>query len=253
MDDVRKQKKPAVYKTVVNVADILRDLSDGINTVTDIAEARQLSKSTVSRLLDMMVYSNLAIYDPIRRRYYLGPLINILAANPKANHFKLVGISTDEIDRLSEISGELVSLSILVGLTVEHLRTIPSRDDIQILERKQVFQGATIKTLLSQLKDEELESIVDLIQLESVTELSVADKNLYIRQIKEIRKNGYSITSGERIPGVVAVSVPVKNYYFPAVLSMIGFESKLKTRTSALLKQMITAADRISDKIEKIK
>jgi DNA-binding IclR family transcriptional regulator len=253
MDDVRQQKKPAVYKTVVNVADILRDLSEGINSVTDIAEARQLSKSTVSRLLDMMVYSKLAIYDPVRRRYHLGPLINILAANPKTNHFKLAGISTNEIDRLSEISGELISLSILVGLTVEHLRTVPSRDDIQILERKQVFQGATIKTLFSQLSDEELESIVDLISLEPVTELSVADKKLYIRQIKEIRENGYSITSGERIPGVIAISVPVKNYYFPAVLSMIGLESKMKSRTSTLLNKMIAAAGRISEKIEKIK
>jgi IclR family transcriptional regulator, KDG regulon repressor len=245
------EKSPAAYNTVHHVADILRDLSRGMNTVTEIAESNKLSKSTVSRLLNMLVSSDLATCDPIHRRFYIGPLVSQLGANPKTNHFRLTNLGADEMNHLSEISHELISLSILVGTRIVHLHIIPSRRDIQVVEGKQVFQGATIKVLFSQLVDKDLELAIDTIKLENVTENSVTDKEELIKQVKEIQTRGYAVTSGERVPGAIAISAPIKKYVFPASLSIIGVESSLKPKIPGLLKELVAATCRISNRLVK--
>lgn len=245
-----KEKRPA-YNTVSHVADVLRDLSQGINTVTDIAESNQLNKSTVSRLLNMLVSSDLATYDPIHRRFYIGPLVSQLAANPKTNHFRLTNLCVDEMNHLSEISGELISLSILVGIRLVHLQIIPSRRDIQVVEGKPVFQGATSKILLSQLDDQELELAMEAIKLERVTENSVTDKEEFIKQVRETKTQGYAFTSGERISGGIGLSAPIKNYVFPAAISIIGIETGLKSKVPDLTKELIAATGRITGKLAK--
>jgi DNA-binding IclR family transcriptional regulator len=60
------------------IARILVSLSDGKNSVTDIAHQCNLSTSATHRLLNVLAESSFAVRDPINHKYYLGPLINNL-------------------------------------------------------------------------------------------------------------------------------------------------------------------------------
>jgi DNA-binding IclR family transcriptional regulator len=90
------------YKSISRAVKILSCLSDGMNTVTEIAQHCELSKPTVSRLLKAIEKSNLVIRDPVHRKYYLGPLLHHLVANPKTTHLNLITLSTGEMNRLSK-------------------------------------------------------------------------------------------------------------------------------------------------------
>jgi DNA-binding IclR family transcriptional regulator len=97
-------------------ARILSCLSDGKNSVTEIAQHCELSKPAVSRLLQALEKSNLTIRAPIHRKYFLGSLLNRLVASPKTTHLNLITLSLGEMDRLSRLCGETVVLGILVGI-----------------------------------------------------------------------------------------------------------------------------------------
>ncbi len=79
-------KKPAAVKSIYRAANILTCVSNGFNSITDIAEYCGLSKSTVHRLLKALGESNLIVQDPVSREYYLGQLITKLLTKPHITH-----------------------------------------------------------------------------------------------------------------------------------------------------------------------
>ncbi len=87
------------------------------------------------------------------------------------------------------------------------------------------------------------------IELESAAEKPPIDSKKYLLQLNQINKQGYAISQGEIYPGALSISVPIKGYQFPAVLSVIGIESRVKPRLSELLPEVIASANRISSNL----
>jgi DNA-binding IclR family transcriptional regulator len=240
------------YKSISRAVKILSCLSDGMNTVTEIAQHCELSKPTVSRLLKAIEKSNLVIRDPVHRKFYLGPLLNRLVANPKTTHLNLITLSTGEMNRLSKICGETVVLGILIGNRNIRLHMIPSIHNVRVYEETEddgielKLQGAATKALLSQLERKELSQLIDDIKSESGNENSEVDKREFLLQLRQIKKQEYAISRGEKIAGALAISIPIKGYQFPAVLSVVGIESRFKPLVPDLIPEVITSARRIS-------
>jgi IclR family transcriptional regulator, KDG regulon repressor len=245
------------YKSVSHIAKIFSRLSEGRNSVTEIAKQCELSNATVCRLLKALEQSNFVVRDPIHRKYYLGPFLNHIVANPQTTHLNLIALSLVEMNRLSEICGETVVLSILIGLQNIRLHTIPGRHNVRIYDDEVVnitnprFQGAGTKTLLSQLSRRDLILALNNIESKNVTGNTSIDKNEFIRQLSQIKKQGYAISRGERIVGALMISAPVKGYHFPAVLSVVGVESRLEPRVPELLPEIIAGANHISQDLPK--
>ena len=196
----------------------------------------------------------LVTQDPVTHRYYLGPLINQIASNPKANHHYLITSSLKELERLWNFSGETVELNIMVGLQYIRLHEIQSKFDLKVVNGPDpvgpVYVGATAKILLSQLDDEDLKGAMRSVEIRPVTEYSVTEKRELRKQIKQIQKQGYSISYGERIPGALCISAPVENYFWPVALSLIGPESRLKPRLDGAVEEVKAGARHISSNIK---
>ena len=246
---------PAV-KSISRASRVLVCLSEGISTLTDIADYCNLSKSTVHRLLKALEESNLAMQDSVSHRYYLGPLITRLISNPQTVHEHLVTCAIEEIRRLSEIIEETVTLSVLVAVRHIPIYEIQSKHDLRVAEESKrlgpLYAGAGVKVLFSQLRDEELDIVKNHIKIVPVTENTVTDWDVLMEQFKEIRRQGYDITYGERIAGAISVSAPVKNYKYPAAVSILGPETRLKTRVRDTVEELLTSAGRISRNIGEI-
>jgi DNA-binding IclR family transcriptional regulator len=257
MQNNKEKANQVSYKTVSNVAKILMCLSEENNTVTDVAIHGGFSKPTASRLLKALEKSNMAFYDPVHRKYFLGPLLGRLMANTGIAHLGLITSSIGEMDRLSEIFGETVALGILDGIQHIRLYAIPSRFQFSFLESVNNypviphFQGAATKVLLSQLGRRELAVLINNIELEKLTDNSDIDKNNILLEINKIREQGYAVTHGEKIPGGLAIAAIVKGYQFPAGLSIIGSESRLEAKLQEVVSEIINSANSISSNLQK--
>jgi len=254
---MQQKERVTSYKSISRVADILLCLSNGINTVTEIANYQKTSKSTVSRLLQALTRANLTTQDPVNRRYYLGHLITQLLSNPKTTHNNIIMWAIEEMNHLSEISAETLVLSIMIGIQHIRLHTIPSKHVLRVSENDNLIgpqlYGATAKVLLSQLSDQELRIALKNIDINRITGYSATVyREKFISQLDEIRQQGYALTYGERIPGTLGISAPIRYYTCPAALTIMGPENRLSLRISDLVKELKASTNRISSSISEI-
>lgn len=244
---------PAPIRSVFRAVNILICLSNGVNTLTNIADCCKLTKPTVYRLLKTLEELLMVTQDPVTHHYYLGPLINQIASNPQANHHYLITCALEEMKQLWDLSWETVELSIMVGIQYVRLHEIPSKHSLKVLEGPDpvgpVYVGATAKVLLSQLDDSELKAALKNIRISGVTEHSVTNKKDLIAQSKEIRQQGHAISYGERITGALCISVPITSYFWPAALSVIAPESRIESKVDEFLEVLKVSSHRITNNI----
>jgi IclR family acetate operon transcriptional repressor len=239
-----------VSTSLHRATDILSCLSNGINTITDIANYCGYSTSTVHRLLQALKDLNWAVQDENNHNYYLGPLITRLSSNQMASHRYLIMQTLREMIQLSNSTEETVNLAVMNQLHYSLIHEIPSKHDLRITEESKrlgpLYIGATAKVLLSQLSDEELRTTLKHMRFESVTEKTVTDKELLMAQLVECRERGYCVTYGERIPGAICISAPIKHYICPASLSIVGPEGRLGPRVNEVVEELEASVKRIS-------
>lgn len=251
---ITNSRKSATVSTSLHRAtDILSCLSNGINTITDIAEYCNYSTSTVHRLLQDLKELNWAIQDGNNHNYYLGPLITHLSSNQIISHRYLIMQALREMIRLAGTTEETVNLAVMIQLHYTLIHEIASKHDLRITEESKrlgpLYIGATAKVLLSQLGDEELRTTLKHIRFDQVTEKTVTDKQLLMTQLKECREKGYCVTYGERIPGAICISAPIKNYICPASLSIVGPKNRLRLRVNEVVEELKASVKRISGDI----
>ena len=245
-----------INTSLTRATSILNCVSNGINTNIEIAKYCHYSTSTAHRLLQTLKGLNWVVQDKISRRYYLGPQVTQLSTNPLTSHRHLIIQSLQEMERLSALTSETINLTILAQFRYVLLHDIPCKQELKITEHLQVTGilfavGATGKVLLSQLPDEEIREVLNKFTLAQITDRSVTDKRLLLAQLNEIRQKDYAISCGEKLPGAVCVSAPVKNYLFPAALSILGPEVRL-TNTQDIVKELKLGASRISENIARV-
>jgi IclR family KDG regulon transcriptional repressor len=250
------EKKPAVYKSIHRTANILKCVSNGINSVTEIANLCNLDKSTVYRLLKTLSESGLILQDPITHQYFIGPLITEIAANPFVTNENLVSCALNEMKRLSNLTSESIGLHILIGIRCVVLHEIPSTHDFAISAKKKFVEhlhaGANAKVLLSQLNSKELKIAMANMVLEPLTELTITDKDQLLAQLKQIKRQGYAISYGERITGGINIAVPINHYALPASLSILGPENRVRPKTSEFLHELVASGKQVECNLKQV-
>jgi IclR family KDG regulon transcriptional repressor len=102
------------------------------------------------------------------------------------------------------------------------------------------------------LDEKHLKAAIDHMTIQQPTPHTVTDKERLIDQIREIKQQGYAISRGEWINGVVCISVPVTNYTLPLSLSVVGPQSRLKLREKEAIEEIKKSAASISATIPRI-
>lgn len=231
-------------------AKVITCISNGISSLSDIADYCQLSKSTVHRLLKALEKSRFIIYNMFTRQYLIGELITDIAARPETYHDYLKICAGKEMEELAAVTEETVMLSVMVGLRQVRVLSIPSKHDLRVVEGSRkaayVFAGAGSQILLAQLKDDELKAALKHHKMEKFTSTTIVDRESLLARIHKIRAQGYAVTAGERMAGAMCVAVPVRNYVLPVSLLIVGPESRMKDKIEGFVDLSLTIADRIS-------
>jgi DNA-binding IclR family transcriptional regulator len=253
MEDADKKE---AMQSIHRAAKVLDYIGEGVHSMTEIGDHCGLSKSTTHRLLQALIKSGLVTQDPVNRQYYLGYTITHLIARPQITHEYLVMSAKNEIKRLADFTGETVSFGIMIALRYVNLYSIPSTYNLRAVEEPQpagsIHAGAHGRVLLSQLNSKELKTVVKSIQFNPVIEYANVDPSKLMEQIELIRVQGYAISSNERTTGVTCLAAPVKNYGLPAVLYVLGPDSRVKPRVTEFLDNLLTSVNRISNNVAHI-
>lgn len=246
----RAEKGRIESKNTNRIATIISCICNGINTLPAIAEKSRLSKSTTHRILKGLEESFMLIYDPVDHIYYPGILLRYFIAKPTLTHAYLIDHSRKVVDRVGESTGELVIILIKLGLKQVPLYIVPSSFDVQVvapnMRTDPLYVGAPGKVLLSQLDDEHLKTIIDLLEFEPDNPVSMPNKEEFYDAIRQIRQQGYAWTANERLSGAMAIAAPIRNYDKPVTLAIFGPESRMKSNFERCKKYLMDGADQIS-------
>ncbi len=212
--------------TIVHASNILKCLSQDIGNLTHISKELGLHKATVHRTLKTLESEEFVVQDPTNRRYYLGPLIQRLTANPIIGHHRLILHSREELEYLQQITGETTGLQIQMGYKRVILEEVQSHHAVKIYRGKgytmPLYTAATGKILLAELSDIDLNSLLNHIQLEPIASKTITSRDMLRKEVRKVKKLGYATSQDENIVGVVSIAVPIKNYLCPVALGIVG-------------------------------
>jgi IclR family KDG regulon transcriptional repressor len=235
--------------TISKSAEILKIIANGCNRLEDIYPEIGLNKSTTHRLLRSLSSVGLAFQNPLNRNYYLGPLFVKLSSNLTISHQVLIFSAINELESIRDETGETSMIMISFGIERMVLKEIPSKQQISLSlgdgNAAPMCVGSSGRTLLSFYSDKEIYKILEQIEETPAYRKTIIDKNLLKAEIENIRKNGFGTSSGETHPDAAGISIPIKGYFFPVALCVMG--PKYRFNPISILKRMRTAASKISD------
>lgn len=119
----------------------------------------------------------------------------------------------DVLIRLNQRLGETCNLSIPDGdamLYIDRVETHwPLRIQLHVGSRVPLHATAAGKLALSQINDGKLERYLKRAELQAYTAQTLTDPDRLRDELRQIRQQGYSTDTGEFVPGMIAMAVPV--------------------------------------------
>jgi DNA-binding IclR family transcriptional regulator len=229
-------------------ARILLCLSKGSDSISELARQSGYSLSTTHRILHSLKKPGLSLYDERTRRYYLGPLIMQLASSFQVNHRVLFISALPEMQHLSEATGEVISMRVMIGMQSFQLHEIPATHNINLNPpaiEPVIPTGPISMLFLASLNNKDLRDTLKSYVI-SLDGSPSSDLECTIGDIERVRQQGHALSTGHRFPGVTVLAVPVENYRFPVALCIVGLENRLAPGIGEIIGLAKNSARKIS-------
>lgn len=196
--------------------------------VSEIAQLTGLNTSTTHRLLGSLAANGLVQQVSGSKRYALGPHI-LRLSYIASGHVNVEEAALPVMRRLRDSSDETVGLHLLRAdnrrVVVDQVESHKPlrRTYTEMGEPIPLHQGAPGKVLLAFLSPEAQDAILAG-PLEAATQVTPTDPNKLRDELTLIRRQGYALSFGERVPDIHTVAVPVANHTggVVAALSITG-------------------------------
>jgi len=190
-------------------------------TLTEIANAVDLPKSTTTRMLRTLVDHGLISEEA--KRYRLGIKLFILG-NLVSKNNNLHKTVRPIMEQLGEESGDLITLNILIENQRLCIGKVEPKQEVQIsipLGRLlPAYAGAAGKVLLAFLPEDRIRNILGSIVKEKFTPNTETDVNAIMVDLERIREQGYFFSRSERLEGVWGIAAPIKEHTGEVVASI---------------------------------
>lgn len=231
-------------RAVERAARILGALADEDLRLVELAGRLRLHKATVTRLLASLGRVGLVERDD-RDRYTLGPGVLRLAARQLNAHRRLGDFLGDGLRRINRATGETVTVHVRVGTDRLCIEEVESPQPIAyragVGQRAPLHVGSAGKVLLAYLPEEERLAVLKELRLVQLTERTIVSADRLGAELARVRRLGYAFSSGERVIGASAVSVPVLDPedHAVAAVSVLAPESRLGGREQARYAELL--------------
>lgn len=174
----------------------------------------ELPFSTTYRLLGSLTRDGFVDYEPDGRRYHLGLRVFQLGQRV-SNHHGFAGTALPILRRVTDETGEATILSVRDG---QHHLTVNKVDGPQTFRVTSdpghlgaLHTTSVGKALIAFAEDATRTKLVEELELEPLTALSLTDRDAFRAEIELVRRRGYATMDEENELGMRAVAVPVFN------------------------------------------
>lgn len=184
-------------------------------TFTEVVTASGLNKSSVHRLLTLLLEHRLVQYEERTRAYALGPKLLDLARKARSG-YDLQSVAFDEMQELYRRYQENVTLGILKSGTVAYVRTIEAYHDWSIVQapgmREPFHSTATGKALVAFLPEKTRDSLLKDYEFARFTERTITNRDDFEVELERICRQGYAVCDRENFDYVNGIATPIFNY-----------------------------------------
>ncbi|NUT45085.1 MAG: IclR family transcriptional regulator [Thermoactinospora sp.] len=248
---VPERNQSASLRRALAVMDHVRDHT-GLS-LTQLAEAVGLSKSTVLRLTAPLVEARLLERDRRTGAYRLGHGTLRLGQAYLAT-LDLRAVAAEESHRLMSEVRETVHLVVYDHPHVVYIDKVENETNVRMASRigsrGPVHATAVGKAILAWQPEETLAGLA----LEPITKHTITDPDRLRAELTHIRRRGYAVDDRENEPEVRCVAAPIFNHNDEAVaaVSVSGLTSRITAARVRELGPLVAgAASRISRKLGK--
>ena len=247
----------STVQSVERALALLQQLARGPAGVSELAEATELPKSTVARLLATLEARNAVDRPPGTTDYRLGPAMADLAAIAPPNR-SLIALTQPHLVDLTQSVGEAAGLSVADGYLVQYVAQIESPTPVQVRD----WTGSRIPmhlvpsgiVFLADWPEERVDRYLDR-ELERTTARSVVEPQAVRQRLIRARDDGYAWVFEEFTEGINSVAAPVRNreQHPVAALHIHGpaYRFPKPGKEEAIGKLLVRTTERVSEQLER--
>jgi len=203
---------------------LLEKLADagGSQRLAELELATGLPLPTVHRLLQSLMHNGY-VRQEASRRYTLGP--RLIRLGESASRALGAWARPHLAGLVSEI-GETANMAVLEGDAVVYVAQVPSAHSMRMFtevgRRVPAHCTGVGKALLSELPDAEVLELLRRTGMPANTPRTLTDPHALLRELGEIRAQGWAADDAEQEVGVRCVAVPVKGAPARTAISVSG-------------------------------
>ena len=200
--------------------------------VTEIANALDLPKTTVSSLVRTLAKISFLDQDPETRRYTMGPKIFALGV-VAGDTFALNQKGEKPARDLAEKTGLICRVAVWdENAVLQTLDIIPR--DVDFLARRvgprvAAYGSALGRAILAYLDSGQLKEYLDKTSMLAFTPYTITRRDGLLKELNETRKRGYAINNQGVILGRASIAAPIfgRNGKVIASISLVGTPQKV--------------------------
>jgi DNA-binding IclR family transcriptional regulator len=207
-------------------------------SLVEISRELNISSSTTFRILSALKEEGWASLDPSSKKYkvgngFLGLAVSLLSRSDFRN------VSLPYLEMLQKKVDEGAMLAIRIGLERMYIDQIESRHELrQVAElgtRMPLWLGGAGKAILAHLGENEMEAVLK----QAKGKFFVSGKSMDLcrlrQELNEIRRRGFAVSCGERLPGTNMVAAPIfdRNHQVVGAICVGGPDLRF-TRNAAI-------------------
>jgi DNA-binding IclR family transcriptional regulator len=237
-------------KSVSTALDVLECFAvDGELGVSDIARKLGIAKSTAHRLLTTLCSRGIAEQSPETGHYRLGLHLYELGQLAQARSI-LRHVALPTLTRLAETTGHTVNLGVADGPDVVFLERLENSEDLRFLGhagRRYPSHCTSSGKAIAAYNPEAAQARRDAGFPPRVSH-TVRSQNDWDRQLVEVRRRGFAVSTSESFDNVTTIAVPILDATrrASAAVSVLGPSAEIAPELERLARLVQEAARRIS-------
>ncbi len=195
-------------------------------TLSEISRLLGINKTSTYRLVNTLVLLGLLDKNPQSKTLRLGPKA-LLLGHTIVQGYELLHMIKPLIDEAHRLCNVTIDSILVDGLTLLALYRREATSTLffrQPLACKDLHARATGKAVLSRMDQSDLESFLATTPLQKLTPNTIDRADVLLREIEEIRNQGYSINNQEYVQGLICIGAPLINYRTNKVAGAISFD-----------------------------
>lgn len=204
-----------MVNTVAKSVRILELLSLGTNMgVTEIGRELEIPKSSVHSILETLVYFGMVEKYSESGKFHLG--IKLIELGNRAQvELDICRIAAPYLKGINITTGETVHLTVLDHDEVLYVDCVESIKRLRTYSvigiRAPLYCTAVGKAILAFQNPEYIEQVIKTKGLIQITEHTITQKSQFLKELEQVRKQGYAVDNMEHEDHLRCIGAPIFN------------------------------------------